>query len=77
MVIRQRILYPIVLVMFLLSTGCMRIPPEVKAELSSPDGIRPNNYAGVIKPVKKSETNSPRTGTTVNESGPLKSNTSK
>lgn len=25
--------------------GCMRLPPDVAAELSAPDGRRPNNYA--------------------------------
>ncbi|MGD2112476.1 MAG: hypothetical protein PVI50_03755 [Gammaproteobacteria bacterium] len=26
-------------------TGCMHLPPEVAAELSAPDGQRPNHYA--------------------------------
>lgn len=28
-------------------TGCMRLPPEVAAELSAPDGLRPNHFAPV------------------------------
>lgn len=26
-------------------SGCMSLPPDVAAELSAPDGARPNNYA--------------------------------
>lgn len=31
--------------LFTVSTGCTHIPPDVAAELSAPDGKRPNNYA--------------------------------
>lgn len=33
------------LVLCLATAGCMHLPPEVEAELSPPDGKRPNNYA--------------------------------
>ena len=37
-------LQPVVLVLAACA-GCTHIPPDVAAELSAPDGQRPNNYA--------------------------------
>jgi len=30
-------------------TGCAQLPPEVAAEMSAPDGQRPNHYAIIEK----------------------------
>lgn len=38
----------VLLLIAVLCSGCVQLPPEVVAELSSPDGKRPNNYENRI-----------------------------
>jgi hypothetical protein len=30
--------------LFAVLSGCVQLPPQVAAELTPPDGVRPNNY---------------------------------